>query len=581
MAPLDDAGTTPATPQQSAPTSAPADPALTRTTTAGPVVGFATPASDASPGTHSWLGIPYAQPPVGDLRFRRARPAKPWTEPRSATEYGASPFQVPLPESFGGLGDDRQANPFSEDCLYLDVHRPATQDTAEGTTAGAAEGTDPLPVMVWFYGGAFQYGSAKNYPAFNFVQQAGVVHVAMNYRIGALGFLDVSSLPAPRGDGGAFTGDTQPGFESNVGLYDQIAALRWVRENIAEFGGDPENVTIYGESAGAMSVLALMCMPDAQGLFHRAIAQSPAPASVATAEDHAQLARQFARLLDPAADTDKRCAEAITHARPEELVRAQVALLSGLKKSDPGVRTFAPVADGVSLPDRILALIAEGKAAPVPLLIGTMENEGQLFRAGFDSGKTGEAIIPVTEGTLRTLLPGEAAQDLLAVYTDFPSAEADSQLGGDLMFWYPSTVAAESHAHHAPTWMYSFEYTSQVPLFGRLGATHGAEIPHHFGRSTEYARALGRAVEAGAADPARADQLEAAERDARFSVHLVELWSTFARTGVPTAQAVPTWPQYDGVERATMIIDAPFHVKHDPRSGTRQAWAEYLHHREG
>ena len=204
-------------------------------------------------GLRTWRGIPYAAPPVGELRLRLPQPVRPWTEVFDATAYGPVP---PQPRGRGFLGAGRRT-PMDEDCLTVNVTAPL---------APAA----PRPVLVYLYGGGFTTGaaSAEAYDATRLVERGDVVYVCMNYRLGALGFMDFRRYSTP-----------QRPFDANCGLADQVAALRWVQRNIARFGGDPGNVTIFGQSAGAMSVTALMCAPSAKGLFHRAIALSSAPST--------------------------------------------------------------------------------------------------------------------------------------------------------------------------------------------------------------------------------------------------------------------------------------------------------------
>lgn len=542
---------TPNTPATDAPTAgasttdAPtADPTLHVDTTGGTVAGF------TRFGTHAWLGIPYAEAPVGTRRFRRPerapREGNAWDGAREATAFGPSPVQPPLAEAFGGIGDDPEAAPQGEDCLTLNVVRPANP-----------QATGPLPVMVWIYGGAFLIGGTKLYPAHEFARRADVVHVSMNYRVGAFGFFDLTSLSTD-----------EYSFESNAGLHDQIAALQWVQENIAAFGGDPENVTIFGESAGAMSVLALMCMPAARGLFHRAIAQSPAPASGYPAELHAEWALAFARFLAPEAVAagPEATARALVEASTRDIQSATARTMEWVKREYPGKSPLAPCIDGESLPAKQLGMLAEGTAAPVPLVIGTNENEGRLFRMGLDAGRS-EETVPVTEESLTRILavrPG--FEDLLAEYPGWPEAEAASQLGGDLLFWYPSTVAADSHSHHAPVWMYRYDYVSGIPAFGAGGATHGAEIAHLYGRSLVYAQQRKEKGLSGFE--------EAGERDTAFSEALIGLWSTFAHTGVPG-----NWPEYDAVKRRTLVLDHPLRAEANPWAAKREAWERYLHGR--
>ncbi|MCQ9384200.1 carboxylesterase/lipase family protein [Brevibacterium moorei] len=494
-----------------------------RHTTEGPVRGLAQGATDA------WYGIPFAAPPVGELRFRRPVPPAMRTTVFTADSWGPAPVQTPRPEAFGGVGENPEMD---EDCLTLTIVTPHT------------ESHGPLPVLVWIYGGAFAIGVNRNYDARVLAERTGCVVVSPNYRVGPFGFIDFSALSGP-----------EHVFESNVGLYDQIRALDWVRENIAAFGGDPAAVTVFGESAGAMSVLALMAMPDAHGLFHRAIAQSPAPASMLSVE---QAGRWAEVLLDDLATDQTSSAERaqrLARASAAELLQAFEALNEQAPELAPGLMICGPVVDGESLPSAPLAALADGSAAAVPLLIGTNDNEGTLFAIGAQAG--GGETIPVLPETLeRVFAAAPGWPEVLAAYPDYPRDAP--RLGGDAVFWYPTVCAAELHARHNPVWLYRFDYVSEDPRFGAFGATHGAEIPHVFGRSRATVMAEGDS----AGD----------SRDARFSARMMDLWGSFARTGQPGGD----WPGFDERERRTLILDAQPRVESDPRSARRAALAAYV-----
>jgi para-nitrobenzyl esterase len=503
---------------------------LTVDTAEGPVAGV------AQEETEAWYGVPYAAPPVGECRFLRPRPA-PWHgEPLVAGEWGPSPMQAPVPEAMGGVGDSPDID---EDCLTLNIVRPA------GTAGeGAASG---LPVMVWIYGGAFTVGASRNYDGRQLAARGDVIVVTVNYRVGPWGFLDLSSLS---GDGGV--------FESNNGLHDQIAALTWVRDNIAAFGGDPGNVTVFGESAGGSSVLSLMCMPGASGLFHRVVAESPAVAGSPQAT-HDRWARRFARFVAAevgAGSADSDLAGALLGASPEQLMAAVGQLAQAGAAEEPGVLVYGPCVDGTSLPEAPLHAFTAGRQARVPLVIGTNRHEGKLFLAA--AQMTGTEILPVLPDTVRGQL-GErpAAADLLAAYPGFPDPEESAQLGGDMVFWYPATVVADAHAAVAPTFVYRFDFVSQDERFGMFGATHGQEIPYLFGRVR--AALLGEGAGPG-------------DRDVAFSEGVMDRWLGFARDGIPDA----AWPAYGSTERPVLVLDSPGAVENDPQGGRREAWSRYF-----
>ncbi|MGP5243925.1 carboxylesterase family protein [Corynebacterium variabile] len=397
---------------------------LTVQTTEGPVTGVSQGATTA------WNGVPYATPPVGELRFRRPQPTAHRDEPLETTTWGPSPMQPPAPETMGGVGDHGVTD---EDCLTLNIVRPA------------GDATD-LPVMVWIYGGAFTVGASRNYDGRHLAARGDVVVVTVNYRVGPWGFLDLSSLSTP-----------EHTFESNTGLHDQIAALRWVRDNISAFGGDPTNITLFGESAGGSSVLSLMCMPEADGLFHRVIAQSPAVAGT-PASVHAKDAAHLAQIVTggtggtgDAGSSDPAAAAAALHDMlAEVLLAASLRSAAETGATDPGRLIYGPTVDGESLPAALLAAFATGRQAQVPLVIGTNASEGLSFLLSAQA--TGSEILPVLPDTMRATLGESAAADaVFAAYPGFPEPEASAQAGGDMVFWYPATVVGDAHATVAST----------------------------------------------------------------------------------------------------------------------------------
>lgn len=404
--------------------------------------------------THAWYAIPYASPPVGPLRFRRPAPPLRHREPLDAVSWGPAPVQRFIDGSVSGSG--RTA--VSEDCLTLNVVRPA--DAPSG----------PLPVFVWVHGGAFITGAASTYDARRLAAAGRMVVVTLDYRVGPFGFLDLSSLSTPpsRGGGG------QALFQSNAGLFDQIAALAWVRRNIASFGGDPSTITLAGQSAGGTSVLALMCMPAARGMFTRAIAQSPAPAMGLPASLHARWAARFARLLGSGADAVSP-AEAVAAASPGQILGAMDELHGLAAAECPDVSILSPCIDA-SLPEPIMDAFAAGRQAGVPLLIGTNRDENGLAPSPW----------------------GEAAD-------------------AELRAWYATVErTAEAHPRRAPTWMYRFDHVSADPRIGPRGAAHSQELRYLFGDL-----------------PA-----DAPARDARFCERMQGLWSRFAAEGRPDDPAV-------------------------------------------
>ncbi|MFJ7749460.1 carboxylesterase/lipase family protein [Arthrobacter sp. NPDC097144] len=478
-------------------------------------------------GVRTWRGIPFAAPPVGDLRLRSPQRPERWSGVLDGSVFGAAPPQSRNPSLTGS----RRRAPMDEDCLTLNISAPLEPEF------------DRLPVLVYFYGGAFSSGSStvKTYRGSNLVRAGEAVYVSLNYRIGALGFMDFSSFSGP----GRI-------FDSNLGLRDQVAALEWVRDNIEAFGGDPANVTIFGESAGGISVTSLMCIPAARGLFHQAYAQSAAPSSAYSRQLHASWARDLLAILKvPLSDA----ADALSTLPASTLVRATSELTSKIgPAAKPGSLSVSPVIDGDFLPEHPFDTFMKGNSAPVPLVLGTMAREGALFARIVD-------ILPSTPDRIEKMFAGtdpEAQSRVLAAYPGYPSREQSVEISGDLVFWYPSTVVAESHSLVAPTWSYRYDFATPMMNLLGFGATHAMDVPVMFGETREpITRALSLLGGAAALK----------ELSARFQGTLLSL----AKTGCPG----PDWPRYEPVERRTRIFDVEDRIELDPFPERRRAWAGY------
>ncbi len=492
---------------------------------------------DEDRGIAVFRGIRYAAPPVGPLRFRAPQPPPAWTGTRRATRFQrvapqASPVFPLVGRLIGGGGGGE-----AEDCLTLNVWTPGVYRRCR-------------PVLVWIHGGAFVMGSGSSplYSGGRLARRGDVVVVTLNYRLGALGGLNLRALRPGAPDAG-----------SNPGLRDQIAALEWVRDNIAAFGGDPENVTVFGESAGGMSVGTLLGTPAAQGLFQRAIAQSGAANNVSSREQGAEIADLFLRELGIAAHDER----ALADVPLGEILRAQVALAI-LRAMRQGILAWQPSVDGDVLPASALASVAGGVSKSVPLLVGTNRDEWNLFLIGDRDGRrlddtglrrrleralpgadaSGRARADVALDAYRAARSGRGRASPVGLWSAFQS---------DRIFHYPASRLAEAKlAHGAP--VYAYLFTFAPPL---LGACHGLEIPFVFGTLREpLLRPL-----FGWSSAAR--DLACAMQDA---------WLAFARTGRPGSDGLPDWPPYDTARRQTLRLGRERSIEEAPFEDERRFW---------
>ncbi len=473
-------------------------------------------------GLQVFRSIPYAEPPVGALRFKRAVPAKPWSHPRDASTPGPACYQVLDLDDSAEDGDRIQ----SEDCLTLNVWTP---DSAAGRR----------PVMVWVHGGGFEEGSAADswYDGAALARSGDVVVVTLQYRLGALGFLDLSGLEG----GAAFAGS------GNNGLTDQVQALRWVQQNIARFGGDPANVTIFGESAGGASVRALMAIPEARDLFHKVIVESGSGHFLSQARA-AEIGRAFAKVAGV-----KNVAE-LQRLTPAAIMAAQ----SDFFDAGYGSMPFGIVNDGVVFRHSTLDTIAADPRLAKPMLIGTNAEEMRYWVAMDANG-----IERQPEGRLRERLKtlfGPGMDEALNVYqrdTD-GMEEAITTLIGDAVFRIPSIRLAEVNAQHQPTYMYLFTYRSLTRGKTGLeyGAMHGLEVAFVFQLDTTQGYTY-----VGPKGTWR-----------HLSNQMMQAWTRFARTGDPNGPLLPRWPQYDKTMRATMAFGQRSDAVLDPYGAERRAW---------
>ena len=463
-------------------------------------------------GVRAYLGIPYAAPPVGDLRWRPPEPVRAWDGVRSCVAYGPSCPQSSGAElSFFALGET------DEDCLYLNVWTPAAP-------VSPSPGTGDLPVMVFIHGGGFSSGSGsvEIYAGAN-LARLGAVVVTINYRLGPLGFLAHSEL----------TREDPQGTSGDYGLLDQVAALEWVRDNIAGFGGDAAAVTVFGESAGGMSICDLMVSPRAEGLFARAIVESGPFDSHGAGMD---AVRTLAEAEEAGRELSKRlgCDEA-----PDELASLRAVPADRLVEAAeatvervPGGIGFGPVVDGVVLPGDPAALFAAGKVNDVDLLVGANADEANLFLMGM----RGSTAAQLTAFVRRLYEPDDEA-----VLRLFPDSEHGSRAAAlskavTVMGFVASARFAAASVAGAGGDAYLYHFARRPPVAGDLGAFHGLELPYVFGNS-----ALTLDVTEGA--------------DGELSEAMMRYWLSFARDGDPNETGLPSWPRYEPGSDRCLVLD--------------------------
>lgn len=484
-------------------------------TTSGKVQGFEQRAITV------WKGIPFAHPPIARHRFLPPQPLHPWSGVLDATQFRPASLQSARLENASAV----TGLSTSEDCLALNIWSPGADH-------------ERRPVMVYIHGGGFVIGSASD-PLFDgtsFATQHDLVVVTCTYRLGLPGFLYLGDLA-----GHAYA-------QGNAALLDQIAALQWVRDNIAAFGGDPNQVTLMGESAGAMSIGNLLAMPAARGLFQGAILESGASSSILlTREQATSITQAVLKKLD----LDASQILSLTEVPAETLLTVQ----DEVDREWGGMEAFAPVIDGVTLPNHPLELIAQGADLPVPLLIGTNRDEWRLFTV-----LLGGNMEEVKADLSQTF--GTATGYVHEIYTQRRADKVPDlawiDMQGDRVFRIPALRQAEAQVRRgAPVWMYRFDWAS--PAFGeQLGACHGIELPFVW-KSLHNPLAqflLGDAI---------------AEIEPLVNrIHAT--WATFIRTGNPNTTALPDWPRYDLTHRTTMLLNEVSQVVDDPQAELLPFW---------
>jgi para-nitrobenzyl esterase len=485
-------------------------------------------------GLYLFKGIPYAAPPIGSLRWMPPRPVKSWSGVRPAKDFGPIAPQNLMPMELVGA-PSFEGQPQSEDCLYLNIWTPGLDDARR-------------PVFLWIHGGAFIIGAGTE----SFLEDGAlarrgdIVVVSINYRLGALGFMNLKEI----------TGGKIPAT-GNEGLLDQIEALDWVQENITAFGGDPDNVTISGFSAGGMSVGTLLSMPAAHGKFHKAHNRSGAANIVGPLEDCVRITEQYLRILNlKGKDVD-----ALLSLNTRQLLDAQQGLSDRLREEEYRATPFQPVVDGNVLPELPMNAIKKGVAKEIPIMSGTSLDELKCMNT-MDPAVRGMDDSGLVE-RLSSMMPAEWVSSVVEVYRQALSERERSvtpagilgSINTDWMFRMPTIRLLETQRDNgAPAYHYLFVYKSPA-MGGILGAVHGLDNPFLFGCLDEKFTGSDSELE-------------------ELALKMQDSCAAFVRTGDPSCNSVGKWPVY-GKDRMTMLFDRNSRVEAAPYEIERAAWENF------
>jgi para-nitrobenzyl esterase len=461
--------------------------------------GTITGMSNASGEIQIFKGIPFAAPPVGDLRWRAPQPVVPWTGEKKCVEFSASPMQN-TPSPFGPWSEAWliPKSPISEDCLYLNVW------------TGAKSSKEKKPVLVWIYGGGFTSGGAA-IPLYDGEATAkkGIVFVSVNYRVGIFGFLAHPEL----------TQESTSQSSGNYTLLDQIAALRWVQHNISAFGGDPENVTIAGQSAGSMSVNCLVASPLCKGLFRKAIAESGASFVTSPIRKTITLKQAETNGLQFAQSCNAKSIAELRKIPAEELLKKQYS--------------NGPIIDGYVLPQPIAEIFKAGKQNDVTLLTGWNEDDGVVFgkmKSAADFKKDAELQYGVNASKFLKYYPAN---------TDKEAAASQAALSRDMIFGVQNYTWANLQSDQSKNKVWLYRFTRKLPATGdyvKYGAFHSGELPYAYNNLELVHRCPWISV------------------DYTLAKYMSQYWVNFAATGNPNGHGLPVWPAYNTKGFQTMLL---------------------------
>ncbi|WP_179295420.1 carboxylesterase/lipase family protein [Bacillus sp. FJAT-45350] len=468
----------------------------------------------------AWRGIPYARPPINELRWKCPQPPVAWTGVRDATRFSPRAIQLPAPvRNFVPTFTGDDPTNLSEDCLYLNVCTPKESMESKKSLK---------PVLLWFHGGGFHYGSGPNMIGDGEIfAQKGIVVVTFNYRLGAFGFLNLKDILGK-----------QYSSSANCGIYDQIAALKWINENIEDFGGDPNNVTIAGVSAGAKSVINLISSPLAKGLFTRAISQSGGE-HVIDIDEGELLTKKFISVLEEKGINT----ENLLEISPQDILHAQRQLGEGVRAT----WIWRPTIDGNVLTHPPVKALNNGAGKDIPLLIGFNCNEAISF--DLPDPTATEQVFSILE----SIYGKGRASEIIELYAKNRPGATMRKVLQDIMtderYRIPTVRIADAQSKHAQVWMYRFD-----------GPTPGWDPTSYGGHGAECPLVWNIGI--------NKEDYEISN----FANQIQEAWAAFIHGEKPNSQGLPFWNQYELTKRLTMILDVTSKIENDPNGLERELW---------